>query len=235
MKSLATATYNERLFEGGGFRGFLHGGRFRWFVSRLNRLGMQPDSICELGCYDGKLIKYLPQPPRRYVGFDANWENGLDLAAKMWRGHAGYTFHDCRTPEEMVLDANERFDVSVVMETFEHVPPDMVGGYLEVLARHTTGYLFITVPNEKGPLFLAKWLAKRLLSHDTECYTFAELCNATLGRMDWVARHDHKGFDYQQLVRQVARHFDIVEVSGNPIGFLPTWLSFGVGIIARPK
>src|SRR6185436_4288536 len=129
MKSVDTATYNERLFEGGGLRGFLHAGRFRWFVSRLRRLGLTPQSICELGCYDGKLITYLPHQPRRYVGFDANWENGLDLAADLWRGCPGYTFHMCRTPAEMALDDDARFDVSVVMETLEHVPAEMVSGY----------------------------------------------------------------------------------------------------------
>jgi hypothetical protein len=235
MKSLATATYNQRLFEGGGLRQFLHSARFRWFASRLRRFGLQPDSVCELGCYDGKLLNYLPSPPRRYVGFDANWENGLNLAAELWGDRSEFSFRLCRTPQEMLLDDNERFDVSVVMETLEHVPPGMVGPYLERLARHTVKYVFITVPNEKGPVFLAKWAIKRLMSHDTETYTFREVCNATLGRMDKIARRDHKGFDYQQMVREVSRHFDIVEVSGNPLGTLPTWMSFGVGIIGRPK
>ena len=83
MKSLATATYNERLFDGGDLRGFLHSARFRWFASRLRRLGLEPDSVCELGCFDGKLINSLPRAPQRYVGLDANWEK----TQNMLKGH----------------------------------------------------------------------------------------------------------------------------------------------------
>jgi 2-polyprenyl-3-methyl-5-hydroxy-6-metoxy-1,4-benzoquinol methylase len=234
MKSLAVATYNERLFNG-GLRGFLHSGRFQWFRSQLRHLDVEPESVCELGCYDGKLINYLPRAPRRYVGFDANWENGLDLAANLWSDQPGYSFRLCRTPQEMRFADGDAFDVSVVMETLEHVSPDMVSGYLEQLARHTKKYVFITVPNEKGPLFLAKWTANRLLSRDAEPYTFREVYNATLGRMHKVARHEHKGFDYTQLVREVSRHFKVVEVSGIPFSLLPTWMGFGVGIVGRPR
>jgi cyclopropane fatty-acyl-phospholipid synthase-like methyltransferase len=235
MKSLATATYNQRLFEGRGVRRFLHSARFRWLASSLARLRLDPDSVCELGCYDGKAIDYLPRAPRHYVGFDANWEGGLNLAAERWRGYPGYSFHLCRSPHEMVLAADARFDAAVVMETLEHLSPEMAAAYLALMARHTRSYIFITVPNEKGPLFLAKWLAKRLWSHDTENYTLAELCYATFGRLDLVARREHKGFDYARLIGEVSRHFKIVEVSGIPVRYLPAWMSFGIGIVGSPK
>jgi hypothetical protein len=68
--------YNERLFSG-GVRAFFHLARFRWFQNELQRRGIMPRKVLELGCFDGKVLRFLPQPPQRYVGFDANWESGL--------------------------------------------------------------------------------------------------------------------------------------------------------------
>jgi hypothetical protein len=234
MKSMCEAGYNERLFSG-GFRRRLHLARFLWLRRELERLGCRYESVLELGCFDGKLLEFLPRPPRRYAGFDANWEGGLDLAVQKWRSHPQYAFAKACVPEDLVLENHERFDIAVIMETLEHVPPELVDGYLRKISAHTDGYLFITVPNEKGAVFLAKWLVKRFLSGDAEPYSPAELCNAALGRLHKVPRREHKGFDYAALVREVEKYFDIVSVSGHPLGFLPTGLCFGAGIVGKVR
>ena len=235
MKSLKDEHgYNQRLFSG-GLRSRLHLARFRWFAAELASRNIPAGSVLELGCFDGKLIDFLPAKPSRYVGFDANWEGGLDLARERWSQTPGYSFLKATTPDEMVLDRQEVFDLVVVMETLEHIPPQLVDGYLEKMARHLNGYFFVTVPNEKGIVFLAKWLAKKLFSRDAARYSFAELLNATLGRMTRVTRREHKGFDYDALIVEIKKHFDVIEVSGIPSGFLPPFLSFGVGIVAKPR
>jgi hypothetical protein len=147
--------FNERLFSG-GFRSHLHFARFKWVSSEIKRLNAPISSVIELGCFDGKLIGFLPAEPDRYVGFDANWEGGLDLAQDKWAGHPNLVFTEVTTPDQINLRANERFDMAVSMETLEHIPPALIDGYLETIARHLNGYFFITVPNEKGPLFVAK-------------------------------------------------------------------------------
>ncbi len=53
--------------------------------------------------------------------------------------------------------------------------------------------------------------------------------------MNLVERNDHKGFDYDDMIRMIARHFDVVEVSGYPFRRLPPWANFGVGIIAAAR
>ena len=226
--------YNERLFSG-GIRSRLHFARFRWLSEVTRRRNIPTDSVLELGCFDGKLIGFLNVRPKRYVGFDANWEGGLDLAKERWAVAPNYTFLQASTPEEMRLDGRDTFDIAVAMETMEHVPPAMVDGYLRKISQHLKGYLFITVPNEKGLLFLAKWLTKRLFSRDAEQYSFPDLMNATLGRMNLVTRREHKGFDYESLVKEVGKHFDVVDVSGHPFGFLPCSLCFGIGILAKSR
>ncbi len=205
-------------------------------ADELRRLGCAADRVLELGCFDGKLIDYLPHRPARYIGYDANWEGGLDLARTRWRDAEFASFHAATTPSDMELGPDDVFDVAVSMETLEHVPPDLVEPYLAKIAEHLDGYLFVTVPVEKGPVLLAKWLAKRILSRDAASYTSAELVNATLGRMHRVARNDDKGFDWEALVAQVGRHFDVVRVEGLPLGrALPAGLCFGVGIVAHSR
>lgn len=169
------------------------------------------------------------------MGFDANWEGGLEIAKVRWQSHPEYEFFQASTPEEMEIPPGMVFNIAVAMETLEHVPPQLVDGFLAKIARHLDGYFFVTVPNEKGLLFLAKWLTKRVLSKDAQPYTVAELVNATLGRMKAVERRDHKGFDYARLASQIGNHFDVVEISGHPFGFLPTSLCFGIGILAKSR
>jgi SAM-dependent methyltransferase len=226
--------YNERLFSG-GLRSSLHFARFHWLSRELKRLKCPTRSLIELGCFDGKLLDFLPRRPTRYVGFDANWEGGLDLARARWKDTPDFSFSQASRPEEMSLSDGDVFEVAVAMETLEHVPPEMVDGYLSTIARHLDGYLFVTVPNEKGLVFLSKWLVKRGLSKDAEHYALAELANATLGRMNLVARNEHKGFDYETVIANIAQHFDVIRVSGHPFGFLPHSLCFGIGIVARSK
>jgi 2-polyprenyl-3-methyl-5-hydroxy-6-metoxy-1,4-benzoquinol methylase len=227
--------YNERLFSA-GFRGHLHFARFKWVSRQIKKLGCSTQTVLEIGCFDGKFIDFLPTEPTRYIGYDANWEHGLELARERWGTRPNLTFREVTNPEQMNLCATERFDIAVSMETLEHVPPALVDGYLEQMASHLDGYLFVTVPNEKGPLFLAKWLVKRLFSTSAQHYTFGEVVNAALGRMKHVARNEHKGFDYSELVKQLEKRFDVVTVSGFPFGeLLPRWCCFGIGIIARPK
>jgi hypothetical protein len=121
------------------------------------------------------------------------------------------------------------------METLEHIPPSILNGYIDALADHSCGHAIFTVPNEKGLVFLGKYLAKAVLSKGARQYTPAEVFNATLGRVDKVVRDQHKGFDYAALIRQVERRFDILEVTGHPFSALPAALCFGVGIVAQAR
>lgn len=234
MKSSNRYGYNERLFSG-GLRSKLHYARFHWFKTKVERLNCQISSVLELGCFDGKLITFFPSKPLRYVGFDANWEGGLDIARSKWADEPNFFFYEASSPEDMHLEKDDIFSIAVSMETLEHVPPQMVDGYLRKIAQHLDGYFFVTVPNEKGILFLTKWLIKKTLRADVQHYTISELINATLGRMDRVARREHKGFDYDLLIKQIAQYFDVIDVSGIPFGCFPPSLCFGIGIVAKSK
>jgi 2-polyprenyl-3-methyl-5-hydroxy-6-metoxy-1,4-benzoquinol methylase len=226
--------YNERLFSG-GLRSKLHYARFHWLQREILKAGAQVDSVLEIGCFDGKTIDFLPQKPLRYCGFDANWEGGLDQARTRWQNEVNYRFNQVTLPEEMRLDFSDRFHTAITMETLEHLPEQVVEGYLQEVARHLDGYFFITIPNEKGLVFLGKWAVKQLQHQNDDRYVFSEIVNAVLGRMDRVARREHKGFDYEEMIERIQRHFEIIRVTGIPFHRLPPWLGFGIGIVARSR
>ena len=121
MKKKSEAGYNERLFTK-GIRGKLHSARFEWLARSILRLKCEYQTVLELGCYDGKVINYIPKRPTRYLGLDANWEGGLDIAKDKWGHQSNYMFRQCKTPEEMGI-RGEQYDISICMETLEHIPP----------------------------------------------------------------------------------------------------------------
>lgn len=234
MKKKSEAGYNERLFSG-DLRGRLHRSRFRWLQETARRVHAPCRRVLEVGCFDGRSIEHLPQRPSIYLGLDANWEGGVDLGRSRWQGHPGVRFEICSTPGELREYAKGQcFDTTLCLETLEHVAPDLLEAYVEEIARVTTGYFIVTVPNEKGPVFLVKYIVKRLFG-DYFRYRPSEVLAAFLGRMDRVRRDDHKGFDYDAIIRLIARHFDLVEVSPYPFRHFPKWAGFGVGIVGRAR
>lgn len=234
MKKMGQAGYNERLFSG-GLRGRLHGSRFLWLRESLQRVGAPCRRVLELGCFDGRALSYLPRAPEAYLGLDANWEGGLDSGRARWQSDATVRFELCATPEQLSAAVTGRqFDTALSLETLEHIPPASLPSTIEEIASVTTGYFLVTVPNEKGPVFLAKYVVKRLFG-DYFRYRPIEIWGALIGRMDLVERDDHKGFDYDEVIRLIGTYFDIVEVSGYPFRRAPKWANFGIGIIAKAR
>jgi hypothetical protein len=226
--------YNERLFRG-IIRSRLHNARFHFLREAL--AGIPYRSVFELGCFDGRSIGALPHLPETYVGADAGWEGGLDQARINW---PQYKFIQATKASELA-DVPEA-DVSICMETLEHVFPHEVGPYLDLLQRVTRKALIVTVPVEFGPAFLAKRLVKYARPHlisayDSEfhSYTFKEVVGATIGKTSWVKRGEHKGFDYRNLGAELAKRFDIKTAEGHPFGLVPGWMNFGFGFVCLRK
>lgn len=225
-------TYNDRIFSS-GIRKKIHLARFRWLQKEINTLSVKHKSVIELGCYDGKTINYLPTFPDTYLGLDANWEKGLDIAAELWEKYPQFIFRECHRPDDMDI-AGREFDIAICMETFEHVPPEQVKPYLKELSDVTKDYIFITVPNEKGIVFFFKHIAK-LFMGTSEKYTFSEFIYASINKLTKVERDQHKGFDYSQFIEDVALYFDIYQVVGLPLQALPLSLNFTIAIVGKKR
>lgn len=84
----------------------------------------------------------------------ANWEGGLDIAKQKWVHFPNYNFILCTKISDFEPKKNH-FDISISQETVEHLLIIDLDKYLERLANATKTYCFISVPNEKGIVFLA--------------------------------------------------------------------------------
>ncbi|MFP5264500.1 MAG: class I SAM-dependent methyltransferase [Blastocatellia bacterium] len=233
MAAAALGDYNKRLFSG-GLRARLHLSRFHWLRAQVRRLNLRRVRVIELGCFDGKTIEYLDPMPERYLGLDANWEGGVDAGRERWKDFPNVELRVCARPEE-IPRAEESFDVGICMETLEHIPPEFVDPYLSELSRAIDGYLFITVPVERGLVFLLKHGIKKALRMKQESFDGREFFNCVLGRMNKVGRREHKGFDDRALVAQVRKYFDVMSVKGVFPNLPILSLNLTVGIVARTR
>lgn len=171
-----------------------------------------------------------------YEGFDANWEAGLDLARQRWN-EENYKFITCKKPADFV--PSQMHDITVCMETAEHLPTSDLESYVQIMRQWTKEYCFVTVPNEKGIIFLTKYIIKKIKGEkgpDLD-YTLTELLLTVTGNLSQVARVEggHKGFDYKNLLLLLERYFRVVSVDAIPFGKLPRSLSFTIGIVLAPK
>jgi hypothetical protein len=232
------ATYNERLFDGKSFRSKLHYARYLWVNSWIKRWELPSYSMLELGCYDGKTIDFLSNKPATYAGYDANWEGGLDIAKTKWSMHPDYSFHTCEKPADFSAD-DSMYEVSVCLETLEHIPAADLEAYIVQLSKKTKQYCLISVPNEKGPVLFFKHIIKSITQEkaQTEAYTLKEFLYGSIGRLDKVARRDcgHKGFDYDALAVLLKKYFTILKTEAIPYPAIPHALGFNVGFILKKK
>ena len=228
-------SYNERLFKSSFIRSYFHLARFNWVRSTIKSYKLSYSRVIELGCFDGKLLNFLPTKPNFYQGYDANWEGGLENAMNNWKNNENINF-DFATDPNYIIRNEIDYDLGVSVETFEHIPPELVCPYLKKLSENIKGFLLITVPNEKGPFFILKKLIKPVDKLAKTKYSLLDIFNISLGRTNYVERDNHKGFDYDHLIYDVKKFFDIVEISPYPkIPFLPLFLGFGIGILAKTK
>lgn len=226
--------YNERLF-GGGLRGYIHNSRFHWIKRICQQRDENLSRVLELGCFDGRLLDWLPTEPDDYLGLDAGWSGGIQVAQARYRGHDGRRFVQSTDVSVLAGIPDNTFTAAFALETLEHLPPADVETYLSEIARVLDGTFYVTVPNEKGLVFLLKYTLKALYYGDNYKYSAREVLYATLCRMDRVARDEHKGFDYAALIRQMERHFRIERVSSMPLPGMPPVLGVTVGIVARSR
>lgn len=227
--------YNKRLFKSNKFRKLFHLSRFYWLKRAIKKYSISYKNIIELGCYDGKLLDLLEEKPKNYEGFDANWEGGLDIAKERNFGGINANFSKAEFPEDINI-ADMKFQLGICMETFEHIPPNLVCPYLDKLAKLINGYLLITVPNEKGIFFLLKSILKPKGEGGNYKFTIKDIINLTLGRTNNVERNQHKGFDYDHLIYDVKKYFKVISVSGySSFQYMPKFMSFGVGIVAKTR
>ena len=227
--------YNERLFKS-GIRKWLHTSRFRFVSSTLKKIEIGPLRIAELGCFDGKCLDFIPiNKIEKYQGYDADWEGGLTDAKKRdWPEKI--EFYKCSTSNDFLPDKD--FNLFLSLETLEHIDDNAtLEMYLNKVSKLIckNGYLLITVPNEIGPVFLIKYLIKRILHGKGYAYSAKEIFWQTFGITSKVTRDNHKGFNYKTLNTLLENYFYIESSKGSPFQLIPKIFNFGVCFVCRPK
>ncbi len=226
--------YNERIF-GGGLRAYVHTSRFKWVQRVCKRRGQDLSRVFELGCFDGRLLDWLPAEPSYYLGVDADWEGGLSAAQARFDGDRRRDFIKSANASALASVPDNSFTAAFALETLEHIPEDKLDRYLAEIARILNGTFYVTVPNEKGIIFLLKYLFKAIYYEGNQDYSPREVVNATLCRLELIERNQHKGFDYATLIRSLARDFSIDSVHSLPLRNLPPFTSVTIGIIAKSR
>jgi hypothetical protein len=200
-------SYNLRLFS--GWRAVHHYRRFYWIRDKLRSLNLKKRSIIELGCHDGKIINFFEEPPKEYLGLDANWENGLNIARDVYDEKKFASFQICQSPED--IPTERKYDIGISMETFEHIPNYLIDNYLLILSKIIKERFYITLPIERGIAFILASLTripKGLFSR----YTMKEILWSFLGRLDKIKRiKGHKGFDDRIFIKKLRKKFHILE------------------------
>ncbi|MGB9902664.1 class I SAM-dependent methyltransferase [Methanothrix sp.] len=189
----------------------------------------------ELGCFDGRAIRYFPKEPMRYYGFDANWEGCVHKAREEFHNKRQFFFVISSSPSDLKILNRESATLALALETLEHIPPEILDEYLHQLyeVMRKNAYFIITVPNEKGIIFLYKYIIKSLIYGDAYTMTPKEFCAAVFGKTDLIERVSHKGFDYESLINLLERYYHIVKVEGVQFKYLPPKFNVTVGIICR--
>jgi hypothetical protein len=82
---------------------------------------------------------------------------------------------------------------------------------------------------------LAKYLVKKIVAGEKVDYTFAEVLNASLGRMERVARLEHKGFDWEKLLAELKKYFDVERVEGIQFPWAPLCCNAQIGFVLRSR
>lgn len=105
---------------------------------------MQPQSLLEVGCGDGRFVGMLDEVERRV---------GVDLSEPAIRfARAFHPSVDFRNGPMSTL--REVFDVVVAIEVLEHVPDEEINSFLYSLAERVSpsGRILISVPSEVVPV-----------------------------------------------------------------------------------
>jgi hypothetical protein len=222
--------YNDTLFNGNRARRFLHERRFWWLIDRMRRLGIRRADVIEIGCYDAKTITYLERggiAVNRYIGYEAD-DDVYSRAQLQWASRPEVTLVKSTSPSD--IDLSSTFDVGICMETLEHLPDELVDGYLDVLARVVRGPVFFTIPVERGAMLVAKQLGYRVFGMYGDRLSWRDLVAGALSQTERIPRHEHAGFDDRQMIKRIARYFTIAESAGLFVPYFTT-LNFTVGVV----
>lgn len=209
-----------------------HRVRFRTAVDAL--IEAQPVTLLDYGAGDGHLlIEALDKGLRahRIIAYEPVEQFADQLLEAIAEHRLDDRIQLVRNRDDL---RHEAFDYITCLGVLEHMPlPERQAFY--DLCQDTlspVGRVLIDVPVEVGPTLLVKNLGRLLLKGREKEYGWSELCRIAAGgttydpaRFDpsdkrtWI--HDHKGFDYRLLRRELRYRFSVTGERTTPLPVLP--------------
>jgi 2-polyprenyl-3-methyl-5-hydroxy-6-metoxy-1,4-benzoquinol methylase len=124
-------------------------------------------TVIDIGCGDGRLVRELSIEfsEKRILGIDYS-DHAVSLAKILNKGCEYYQ-------ADITSQIIEKADLVVLMEVFEHIPPEIADNFVEGIYNHLNenGILFITVPHQNKPVEFKHY---RHFSNETISKCFSE-------------------------------------------------------------
>lgn len=206
--------------------------RYRVAAQRVQ--AARPSSLLDYGAGDGKvLLDMMDALPTTtaLVAYEPVEAFQQKLASAAARAQAAHRI-------DLVTDRDDLdgrcFDFILCLGVIEHMPLPERAAFYDVCERtlSPTGIILIDVPVEVGPTLLVKAIVRTSLKGRAREYGRLELLRACCGmitfdpgRFDasatgtWI--HDHRGFDYRLLRRELAHRFAISAETATPVSAVP--------------
>ena len=106
------------------------------------------DSIIDVGCGDGRLVKELMNDfPNKDI-------QGVDYSAEAIKLAKALNKKGKYKQKDITHNADEVFDIVTLIEVFEHIPLELADSFVDGIANHlkTNGVLYVTVPHNNKPV-----------------------------------------------------------------------------------
>ena len=227
-----------------------HGARFRKAVKLAG--GTASDKLLDYGCGDGTFIGFVAGTFGACVGADIAPEQIDDCRAR-FQGIPNVSF--CLVRDLALAEHARAYGVVTCMETLEHCTEESVQSVLADLNRlcASPGTVVISVPIETGPVFLIKYLVRKMAAwrgmseyaryetysmRDARRMLFATertlVDRPAYGRSE-SRYHSHYGFNWRRLRGNIGRVLDVQKTQFSPIGLSGGWLSSQVWFVCRPR
>lgn len=215
----------------------LHSTRYRNLRNLVNEITVNHKKlkVVDIGCGPAKayeVIKNLGQD-FDYFGIELR-EDFADIAHSRYGENENFEIV-CDSVENC-YHAFDNADLIIGLESFEHIPENLVVRVVEAIAQSNFKYLYVSVPNEIGPAIFIKNVGSFLMGYRRyREYRWSETIAATLYNLDKVERHGvrHKGFDWRWLAQTLRQNCRIIEITTSPLKRIPKFVSPSIGFICR--
>ena len=147
-------------------------------ITKAARYVEEGESVLDIGCFDGNLLKQIQSVISEGVG--------IDPSIKSETTNQNYSYISDRFPSSKLL--NRKFDVITLLAVLEHIPLDAQNDFAAACYQHLNpnGKLIITVPSPQVDVVL-----NLLMS---------------VGLVDCIKFEEHYGFEQKQTIPLFTRH-----------------------------